>query len=189
MPTSLQSRCRCAPPPEKGIPSASTVRLPMKAWPLFLGIAAEGAAQPAPHGDVRDAPRGCGCNRAGDEAAYLDGGAQHPDGHRQHGMAHLGELRAVGVARLFRCRRRGDERRDRRRDEVLRTKENPDIRVRHGHDGGRWYRHEVDVHADDRVELLGDGQAGHAFIPMAPSTGSIAASLRPSARRRWRLPP
>ena len=81
------------------------------------------------HLDVykRQAPRGCGCNRARDEAAYLDGGTQHPDGHRQHGVAHLGELRAVGVARLFRCRRRGDERRDRRRDEVLRTKENPDI--------------------------------------------------------------
>ena len=42
---------------------------------------------------------------------------------RQHGVAHLGELRAVGVARLFRCRWRGDERRDRRRDEVLRTEE------------------------------------------------------------------
>ena len=78
-------------------------------------------------------------------------------------MAHLGELRAVGVARLFRCRWRGDERGDRRRDEVLRTEKNPDIRVRHGHDGGRGYRHEVDVHADDRVELLGDRQAGHAL--------------------------
>ena len=55
MPTSLQSRCRCAPPPEKGIPSASTVRLPMKVWPLFLGIAAVGAAQPAPMG------RAAGC--------------------------------------------------------------------------------------------------------------------------------
>ena len=112
---------------------------------------------------MRDAPRRCGCDRAGDEAAYLDGGAQHPDGHRQHGVAHLGELRAVGVARLFRCRWRGDERGDRRRDEVLRTEKNPDIRVRHGHDGGRGYRHEVDVHADDRVELLGDRQAGHAL--------------------------
>lgn len=81
----------------------------MKAWPLFLGIAAEGAAQPGAHGDVRDAPCGCGCNRARDEAAYLDGGTQHPDSHRQHGVAHLGELRTVGVARLFRCRRRGDE--------------------------------------------------------------------------------
>lgn len=35
--------------------------------------------------------------------------------------------------------------------------------MRHGHDGGRGYRHEVDVHADDRVELLGDRQAGHAL--------------------------
>ena len=109
MPTSLQSRCRCAPPPEKGIPSASTVRLPMKAWPLFLGIAAEGAAQPAPMGMCGMLRVGVGCNRARDEAAYLDGGTQHPDSHRQHGVAHLGELRTVGVARLFRCRRRGDE--------------------------------------------------------------------------------
>ena len=61
MPTSLQSRCRCAPPPEKGIPSASTVKLPMKAWPLFLGIAAEGAAQPAPMGM-------CGMLRVGVDA-------------------------------------------------------------------------------------------------------------------------
>ena len=55
----------------------------------------------------------CGMLRVGVDATargwsrLSDGGAQHPDGHRQHGVAHLGELRAVGVARLFRCRWRG----------------------------------------------------------------------------------
>lgn len=61
IPRSLQSRCRCVPPPERGNPSASTVRLPMNACPLFFGIGRELAANPAPIGI-------CGMLRVGVEA-------------------------------------------------------------------------------------------------------------------------
>ena len=61
MPRSLQSRCMCVPPPDSGSPSASTVRLPMKACPLFFGIGIEFAANPAPIGT-------CGMLRVGVEA-------------------------------------------------------------------------------------------------------------------------
>jgi len=106
MPTSCQSRCRCAPPPEKGIPSARTVRRPKKAWPLFRGIATEGAAQPATMGMsgmfrvwCRIRPRG------GMKPPILSGGAQHPVGHRQNGDGPPRRASvAVGVARPFPCR-------------------------------------------------------------------------------------